>query len=172
MSKLFFTADWHLSHKAVVRFRPQFNSVEDHDEFVLDRCKTIVSKRDVMIFVGDIAFSKESLAKVNEIECLRKILVLGNHCTDYNHITSLTSVFDHIHGLWHKRNYWVSHCPIHPSDMREKQGCIHSHKHSEIIDDPRYISVCLEQHDYKPVTFKQLIDNHNEKWNGGLSWEI
>lgn len=98
MSKLFFTADWHLSHKAVTRFRPQFTSVEEHNEFVLDRCKTVVSKRDVIIFVGDIAFSKESLAKVNEIECLRKILVLGNHCTDYNHITSLASVFDHIHG--------------------------------------------------------------------------
>ena len=104
MSKNFdnikFGADLHLGHKNVHKFRTQFKTAEEHHQTVFENFATSINKRDVVYFLGDVAFDKEWLAMIGSIRCLKKVLVLGNHDTEHHNIRYLTEHFDQIHGLF------------------------------------------------------------------------
>lgn len=174
MSKIVMWSDLHLDHKGISkRFRPSFSSDEEHNEVLFDRLASKVTKRDVMLLAGDIAFSLEWLNRIGSIPCIKRVLILGNHDTEgrggvegYHH----AAIFDEIHGLLKKGPFWLSHCPIHPQELRGKVN-IHGHTHfyniqKEVprtglreeheVDDPRYINICPEQTDYHPVVYQDL----------------
>ena len=82
----------------------------------------------------------------------RKHLILGNHDLDRPHrgMLQLMRVFgDRIYSLHKYKGFWLSHAPIHPSELRGKRN-IHGHVHSNTLDDNRYYNACLENTDYKP----------------------
>ena len=58
----------------------------------------------------------------------------------------------------YKKEFILSHCPIHPSelDYRFKYN-IHGHVHVKSLSDERYINVCCEAIDYKPKTIEELM---------------
>ncbi len=106
------------------------------------------------------------------IKCQKKTLILGNHCTERVHITELVKSYDVIHGLWTKRNCWWSHCPLHPHAMRGHILNIHGHEHGNLVmteeysehsgqpfdtPDPMYFNACLEQTDYQPICFEDIM---------------
>ncbi|MGL5564257.1 MAG: hypothetical protein ACRDC4_00820 [Plesiomonas sp.] len=164
MSRTYFSSDWHLGHKNILRWRPQFKSIGEHDNLIIDNHKKILTKRDILIVCGDVAFTKESLNRITEIQCAKKILILGNHCTEGRGditLEDLMYVFDEIHsmkkGSYQKVGFWITHCPMHPSELRGKPFNIHGHTHSVVIDDPQYINVCLEQTNYEPVWVEDLL---------------
>lgn len=166
MSRTYLSSDWHLGHKNALRWRPQFKDMDEHDNLIIDNHKRILTKRDILIVCGDVAFTKESLARVKEIHCAKKVLILGNHCTEGRGgitLEDLMSVFDEIHsmkkGAYQKVGFWLTHCPMHPSELRGKPFNIHGHTHSVVIDDPRYINVCLEQTNYEPVWVEKLLQS-------------
>lgn len=81
MSKRLFTSDWHLNHNAILKYRTQFNSIEEHDQNIFDQL-SVLNKRDIVFVLGDILFDGdkydyyiETLAKMS---CRYKF-VLGNH---------------------------------------------------------------------------------------------
>ncbi|MGX9522589.1 hypothetical protein ACWX0P_27895 [Vibrio mediterranei] len=146
-------------HSNVVKFRTQFSSSEEHHENIYDNLAFAVGKRDSIYLLGDVAFTREWLEKIRKIRAIKKTLLLGNHCTDQKvTIQELASVFDSIHSLHSRRNYWLSHCPIHPSEMRGKLGNIHGHTHHRCIDDKRYLNVCVERTGSKPITFAEALE--------------
>lgn len=159
MSKVFLSSDWHLGHSNVLRFRPQFSSVEEHNETILENACLHVSKRDVLILLGDIAFDKHWLQRIAGIKALKKILILGNHDTERVHLSQVVSVYDQVHSLWSKRNCLISHAPIHEQELRSYKYNIHGHSHDRIINDSRYLNVCVEQTDYKPISWQDLMRN-------------
>jgi calcineurin-like phosphoesterase family protein len=124
---------------------------------LFDNLASNVNKRDSLVILGDVAFTLPWLMRLKDIKCQKKTLILGNHDTD-RAITmqDQLEVFDSIHSLWSKRNMWLSHCPIHPMEMRGKTHNIHGHLHSAKVDDPRYINVCVEHTDWKPIRFDSL----------------
>ena len=107
------TSDLHLGHKNIHKFRTQFSTAEEHHEFVFENFATNIKKADSIIFLGDIAFDMKWLERLHFIKCRKKTLILGNHDTERLNISDLTSVYDSIHSLYSKRNFWFSHCPIH-----------------------------------------------------------
>lgn len=167
MSKVFLMSDLHLGHANVCKFRP-FASAEEHDGLILENIKTMVTKRDVLIFLGDVAFTYDAVRQVSEITALKKILILGNHDTERVHMSRLVDVYDQIHSLWSKRNWILSHAPIHESEIRDKLGVIHGHTHDRVIDDPRYINVCVEHTGYKPISWADMMENHHDRITQGV----
>lgn len=164
MSRTYFSSDWHLGHKNILRWRTQFKDISEHDRCIIENHKKVITKRDRLIVLGDVAFTKEALSSVDEIQCEKKILVLGNHCTEGRGditIEDLLLVFDEVHsmkkGSYQKVGFWMTHCPMHPSELRGKPFNIHGHTHSAVIDDPRYINVCLEQTNYGPIWVEDLL---------------
>jgi len=163
MSRLLLTSDLHLGHKNVLKFRAQFKTQEDHDETLFENLATTLNKRDSIIFLGDVAFNAYWLEKIEALKCAKKTLILGNHDLE-NKITMghLMMTYDRIESLYSKRNMYFSHCPIHPQQFRGKSHNIHGHMHESVVTkcegfietaDSRYINVCVEHTNYKPVAF-------------------
>lgn len=158
MSTNYHLSDLHLGHQHITRFRTQFSSVEEHDELILENYRKLVRKQDKVWFNGDVAFTKEALDKIKELKGT-KILILGNHDTEWKKrgytLKDLMETFNDIQGFvkWHE--FWLSHCPVHPDELRGKIN-IHGHIHNHIIDDPRYVNICMEHIDYTPITLEQI----------------
>lgn len=165
MSRCYAIADLHLGHKNICNFRPQFDSVEFHDKYIVDRIMKTCGKRDSLYLLGDCFFTKDSLRHLCRMsEGIGKIhLILGNHDTDSKERQQVVNIalemglIDSIHGLVKYKNNWLSHAPIHGSELRGKY-CIHGHTHSKIVDDRRYFGVSCEQIDYKPINFQMIND--------------
>lgn len=155
MSRLFLTSDLHLGHRNIHKYRP-FDSAEEHHNFVKEEYYKVIGKRDVVYFLGDIAFTKEWQEDLATWPG-HKILILGNHDTaEGGHIKRHVEIYNKIHSLMHKKGCWLSHAPMHPDELRGK-FCIHGHLHDKVIDDVRYRNVCLEHTEYKPILFDEVI---------------
>lgn len=157
MSKLWITADLHLGHRAICKYRKEFDSMEEHNEILYWNLRTTVNKRDTLYLLGDIAFSREWLEKIGEIECAHKKLILGNHdLMGGMTIRDLGNTYDSVEALFKHRGVWFSHCPMHPSELYHKQN-IHGHVHGGNVPDHRYLNANVEQWDYYPVSFENLV---------------
>ena len=155
MSKVYFTSDWHFGHSAILKYRPNFKSIEEHDKAFIDNFNDIVKKRDTVFFLGDIAFTDEALEQLKKLNyCHKKILYLGNH--DYLDTEKYLEVFDEVHAFRSWKSYWLSHCPIHPQELRNRKGNIHGHLHGSVLSDFRYFDVSPEKHDFKLVDYEEI----------------
>lgn len=164
MSRTYFSSDWHLGHKNILKWRTQFKSVDEHDDVIIENHKKVITKRDILVVLGDVAFTKEALFRVAEIPAIKKVLILGNHDTENRGgitMSDLLLVFDEVHamkkGSYQGTGFWLTHCPMHHSELRGKPFNIHGHTHSSVIDDPRYINVCLEQTNFGPMWVEDLL---------------
>ena len=160
MSKAYFTADWHLGHRNILKYRPNFKSIEEHDTTIFSNYTNIVKKRDIVYFLGDICFDKTYLDKLRNLPG-RKVLVLGNHDTEHLSVSDLLFAFDEIISLKSYKGFWLSHAPIHPEELRGKLN-IHGHTHYGKIKDTRYINVCVEQTYYAPIELHDIKESLNE----------
>lgn len=158
ITRLIIASDLHLGHKNICKYRTQFSTPEEHDEFVFNNIVNTIRKSDTLYLLGDIAFTKEWLQEIKSIKCRYKLLICGNHDTERNiTMSDLVQTYDNVKALLSHRNYWFTHCPIHPQEIRGRLGVIHGHLHSHIVEDDRYYNACLEHTDYKPIEFEELI---------------
>lgn len=167
MTRLMITSDLHLGHKNIQKFRHGFDSADEHHEFVFENLARNIKKRDSLILLGDIAFDKYWLGKVSSIKCEKKLLICGNHDTENGiKMRDLVRAYDDVMALHSRRNYWFTHCPIHPEQMRGKLGNIHGHLHGDVVwsgagafqfKDKRYINACVEHTHFEPISFADLV---------------
>lgn len=164
MSTAFFVSDLHLGHKNIPKYREkygkQFETLDSHDEYIIQRIVETVNKRDVLYILGDCCFSKDKLYLLDEIPCA-KYLVLGNHCTENLSISDLLPYFKEITGMKkHKSGMWLTHAPIHPEELRGRFN-IHGHIHgSKLVKDSwKYFNVSLENIDFKPISLEEIREN-------------
>lgn len=162
MSKVWFISDCHFGHRNILKYRPEFSSIEEHDGTIMENILSTVTKRDTLIMLGDMFFTLEDLQEKGEL--LRKapkvsVLVLGNHDTDTNtraeNVGQMWAMFDSVHGIITRNGHWLSHAPIHPIELRGKNN-IHGHVHSATVPDDRYINVCCENVNYKPISLDDI----------------
>jgi calcineurin-like phosphoesterase family protein len=155
---VFFTSDLHLGNKKSAENRG-FMSADDHDYHMTENINDTINKRDKLFILGDIGDNKNSLIKwLPSIRCQNIELIMGNH--DVYGAAFYLQYVQKIHGFRGYKNYWLSHCPIHPHEMRKKTGNIHGHIHifgdTEDITDSRYFNVNPEFNDMKPVSLEQI----------------
>lgn len=157
MSHVYMAADLHLGHKNIHNFRTQFASAEEHDATVKENFESILTKKDKLFLLGDIAFTRDALEWVKSLPC-NKVLICGNHDTDRDvTMKELADVYDEIHSLYVYKGWWLSHCPIHPAEVRGKNGVIYGHCHNKPVADNNMICVSLEHTDMKPIKFSEVI---------------
>jgi hypothetical protein len=89
-----------------------------------------------------------------------RVWVTGN-CLDKLHMKDLVNVYDKIYSLYKYKEFWLSHCPIHPEELRGKKN-IHGHTHYHNIDDSRYFNVSMENIEYKPVNIDEIRKHINK----------
>lgn len=71
-----------------------------------------------------------------------KVSVTGN-CTEYISTSKLCEVFDEVHGLLKYKEFWLSHAPLHPDELRGKKN-VHGHVHTESVNDLNYLNVSVD----------------------------
>lgn len=155
-AKVYFISDLHLGHNKILEFSGQFrggNTTEEHDEWIIEKINSVVTKRDVLYILGDIAFTKDGLSKVSRINGIKK-LVTGNHdkfsLSDYEAVGLKI-----LTGLYRYKEFWLSHAPIHPDELRGKKN-IHGHVHSKSIGGDRYINACVEACGGVPIFLDEI----------------
>jgi calcineurin-like phosphoesterase family protein len=166
MSSIRVCADTHFGHNNMATHRG-FHDSFYHDEQIVDNWNSIVNKRDTTYLLGDVTMEKRTnydiLSRLNG----NIVVVLGNHDMK-NHSRSLLDYVDHVAGsvtLQIGRTKCIlTHIPIHPMEFNYGFKLnIHGHLHKLKVEDgignpdPRYICVSMEQIEYKPRTFEELL---------------
>lgn len=137
---VYFCSDLHFGHKNIQKFRTTCVSEEDNRQIIKDDWKDKVRKNDVVYILGDACFTMETVADF-EILPGRKILIRGNH--DLLNTAVYLKYFEGVYGLLKYKEFWLSHAPIHPDELRGKVN-LHGHVHYATIPDNRYFNCCVE----------------------------
>lgn len=114
--------------------------------------------------LGDITMEKNNYTILNKLNGYKRV-ILGNHDKG-NGVKHMLDYVNTIHGMVKLRdeqfgNIWLTHCPVYPAELDFRVNYnIHGHIHDGyIIDDERYINICMEVQDYTPKTLQELIKN-------------
>lgn len=165
------TSDGHLNHENILKFtdsktgkriRPEFDTVQQMNECLLDSWNSVVKKGDIVYHLGDVFFGpKEDFQKMWPKFNGSKRLIVGNH----DDIIYLSAG-----GFFKKVQMWrmfpefglmFSHVPLHPSNLfRHNNGetllNVHGHIHQNDSPDGPYRNVCVEKTNYTPVNIEEL----------------
>lgn len=152
MAEVYFAGDGHLGHRRICKYRPEFDTNEEHDIAVL-KAFDHVTKRDKSFFTGDWVFEKYALDIISQIRG-DKHLVLGNH-DRLELMPDMLKVFNTISGDFKYKEFWVTHIPIHSDEMRGRFN-IYAHTHNHTIKDWRYFCTSMEQINFRAVSLQEI----------------
>jgi calcineurin-like phosphoesterase family protein len=165
MSNVYFISDLHFNHKNILNFAGDYregSSSEEHDHILIAKWNTLINKKDLVYVLGDIVMGKpDNLDILSELNG-RKILIRGNHDDRFSTKEYLEH-FEEVYGILKYKGYWLTHCPMHPAELRGKKN-IHGHVHHNTIrdyhhePDKRYINVCVEACNGFPVRAKDVFE--------------
>lgn len=167
MSNIFLCSDHHLGHANILTFTNSdgtklrdFDFVEQMDEHIIQQHNSVVRPNDKVYFLGDLTFSKKNMHLVARMNG-DKVLVKGNH--DILELKEYVPYFRDIRGVHQFDGMILSHVPIHPDSLGRWGANVHGHLHAHRVKkafgteiDERYISVCMEQINYTPVSLEDV----------------
>jgi calcineurin-like phosphoesterase family protein len=162
--KTFLYADPHFGHAGVTQFlradgtklRP-WDNVKEMDEALVHFYNTTVTPGDKVYFLGDIAFKPAALHIVGRLHG-DKVLIKGNH--DTLKLSQYSVYFRDIRAYGVFNKFLLSHIPVHPSQKARWKANIHGHLHSNLLDDPWYCCVSVEQTHFKPIDIQEVMDRY------------
>ena len=166
---VYFSSDFHFGHKVIVPKYRDFKSQEEHDALILDNISKL-NKRDILYVLGDFLFDSDNydyyINELAKMSCRIK-LVLGNHDSIKLYKEDRLPKLELQLPLFSYKNNWVSHCPLHPQEMRNRDCNIHGHLHGHVVntisgfEEVKYFNVCLDNNDFKFVNFDYIKDTIN-----------
>jgi calcineurin-like phosphoesterase family protein len=173
MSNIFLVSDTHFGHAGVCRFmredgvtklRPWDNPAE-MDEAMVKLWNETVRPNDKVYHLGDVVINRKALQIMHRLNG-DKVLIKGNH--DIFRLDEYTPFFRDIRGYHVLNGLILSHIPVHEESLA-RFGCnIHGHLHSNRVMkdgkiDPRYFCACVEQTDFKPIAFEEVMKRVKEQ---------
>jgi calcineurin-like phosphoesterase family protein len=160
MSNIFLISDTHFGHVGVTQFlrddgtklRP-WDNIEEMDEALVSNWNSVVTPKDKVYHLGDVVINRKHLKTLSRLNG-EKVLVKGNH--DIFRIDEYLEHFKDVRGYHILDNLIMSHIPIHPDSRGRFRGNIHGHLHANIVGDPWYYNVSVEQINYTPIPFETV----------------
>ena len=152
LGSVYLTSDLHLGHKNIAKFR-NLQSEEENYEMLKENWHKIITKRDTVFLLGDVCFTEERLKDFSSWRAEQKILILGNHDTEKVSMETIVETYDKVFSLLKYKEFWLSHAPIHPDELRGRVN-IHGHTHYHNISDNRYVNICVEQTAFLPTNIE------------------
>jgi len=181
MPAIFLVSDTHFGHQGVCHFmradgvtklRP-WDTAEGMDEEMIKRWNERVRPNDKVYHLGDVVINRKALGTLARLNG-DKVLIRGNH--DIFRDDEYRQYFRELRAYHIMNGLILSHIPIHEASLG-RFGCnVHGHLHanrvmkakginyptgeiiySETEIDPRYHCVCVEQTDFAPILFEDVI---------------
>ena len=177
MSEIFFTSDSHYAHKNIVRGVSNwssksgcrdFDSLEEHNNAIVDGINSTVGERDILYHLGDWSFG--GVDKVsefsNQIKCREIHLIYGNHDGNIRRDRKLrddhfTSVKDFDTLFIGKQQIVMCHYALQVWENNHRGAImLHGHSHNSLdhSGDGRILDVCVEGHNYKPWHLDEILE--------------
>jgi len=174
MPAVFLVSDTHFGHMGVCRFmrndgvtklRP-WDTAEEMDEEMIKRWNERVRPTDKVYHLGDVVINRRALPTLARLNG-DKVLIRGNH--DIFRDTEYREYFRELRAYHVMNGMILSHIPIHTESLGRFGTNIHGHTHANRVMwadpmdglaekiDPRYHCVCVEQTDFAPILFEDVI---------------
>ena len=187
MPAVFLTSDTHFGHAGVCRFthpddpevklRP-WTDPDEMDEEMIRRWNDRVRPSDKVYHLGDVVINRKALKTLARLNG-DKVLIRGNH--DIFRDDEYREHFRELRAYHVMNGLILSHIPVHEASLG-RFGCnIHGHLHAnrvmkargvdtrtgEILYsdeiDPRYYNVSVEQTDFAPILFEDVLKRITEQ---------
>ena len=174
MPAVFLVSDTHFGHLGVCRFmrndgvtklRP-WDTPEEMDEEMIRRWNEQVRPTDKVYHLGDVVINRRALPTLARLNG-DKVLIRGNH--DIFRDDEYRQYFRELRAYHVMNGMILSHIPIHTESLGRFGVNIHGHTHANRVMwedpfdgfeskiDPRYYCVCVEQSDFAPILFEDVI---------------
>ena len=181
MPAVFLVSDTHFGHAGVCRFtrndgvtklRP-WDSAEEMDEAMVAVWNERVRPNDKVYHLGDVVINRRALKTMSRLNG-DKVLIRGNH--DIFPDVEYREYFRELRAYHVMNGMILSHIPIHEESLGRFGVNIHGHLHAnrvmryktfedgviptiplEKVIDIRYHCVCVEQTDFAPILFEDVI---------------
>lgn len=179
MSNIWFSSDLHFGHKRGFLYEPRgFNSIEEHDEAIIENWNKIIKPNDTVYLLGDLMLNDNEggIKKLNQLQGVI-YYIRGNHCTDsrcelYHTQTHMIPLCGNFYTSWasiqkiNKYTFYLSHYPtiigsledMSPIHKRILGLSGHTHSKNKFYQDiPFMYNVALDAHNNYPVSFEEII---------------
>ena len=180
MPSVFLVSDTHFGHSGVCRFtrndgvtklRP-FSDPDEMDEFMIAAWNERVKPNDKVYHLGDVVINRRCLSTLARLNG-DKVLIRGNH--DIFRDDEYRQYFRELRAYHVMNGMILSHIPLHEASMGRFGTNIHGHTHANRVMkahgvnvktgevlysdeiDVRYHCVCVEQTDFAPILFEDVI---------------
>jgi calcineurin-like phosphoesterase family protein len=148
-----FIADTHFGDKAVLtpgkNPRP-FPSLQAMADEIVKNWRELVKPTDVVWMIGDCGKDVEVFRDLPG----RKRLVGGNW--DKDMVAGRYDMFEEVHGCVYLKGLVLTHIPVHPCQVGDWIANVHGHLHGKTISHDRYVSVCVDQTQWRPVSREKV----------------
>jgi calcineurin-like phosphoesterase family protein len=173
-------SDTHFGHAGVCHFtrndgvtklRP-WDDPAEMDEFMIQAWNDKVKPNDKVYHLGDVVINRKALPTLSRLNG-DKVLIRGNH--DIFRDDEYRQYFRELRAYHVMNGMILSHIPLHESSMGRFGVNIHGHLHANRVMKPRgvdvksgqvlysdevdvrYHCVCVEQTDFAPILFEEVI---------------
>jgi len=180
MPSVFLVSDTHFGHLGVCRFtqsdgvtklRP-WTDPDEMDEEMIRRWNERVRPKDKVYHLGDVVINRKALKTLHRLNG-DKVLIRGNH--DIFPDVEYREYFRELRAYHVMNGMILSHIPLHEASLGRFGVNIHGHLHATRVKkvrgydvktgtmlysdeiDPRYHCVCVEQTDFAPILFEDVI---------------
>lgn len=161
--RLFVIGDTHFGHRNIIKFEKahrNFETIEEHDEALVERWNAVVRKRDTVYHLGDVLFGIQSFRHLGRLNGIKK-LVAGNH--DVYPTARYLEYFACVLGSVSLRKCILTHIPVHDGQFHRFELNIHGHLHSRQLEDRRYVCVSAEHSNLTPVPLDFVINDRKKE---------
>ena len=180
MPSVFLYSDPHFGHQGVCKFmrndgvtklRP-WDTAEEMDEHLVKVYNERVKPNDKIYFLGDVVINRKALKIMHRLNG-DKVLIRGNH--DIFRDNEYREYFRELRAYHVMSGMILSHIPLHTDSLGRFGTNIHGHLHANRVMKPRgfdvktgeilysnevdvrYHCVCVEQTDWAPILFEEVI---------------
>ena len=177
MPSVFLVSDTHFGHAGVCKFlredgsklRP-WDDPNEMDEHMVKVWNETVKPTDKVYHLGDVVINRKALSLLHRLNG-DKVLIRGNH--DIFRDEEYRVHFRELRAYHVMNGMILSHIPIHTESLGRFGVNIHGHLHSNRVMinngyggkkvDPRYHCVCVEQTDFRPILFEDVMKRIKEE---------
>jgi calcineurin-like phosphoesterase family protein len=180
MQNTYFFSDPHFGHRNIVKSISKwedtsscrnFESIEEHDQTIIDNINRLVKQNDVVYCLGDWSFGPPDNVRVyrNQIKCKNLHLILGNHDKHirpkdspfrgcFSSVNDVLQFSLRLDGLYAKTKFFLSHYS-HQVWPNHHHHSIHlfGHSHGSLQGLGRSMDVGLDCHNFNPFHLDEIM---------------
>jgi calcineurin-like phosphoesterase family protein len=161
---VFFVSDTHFGHEKILELdkRP-FDSIEEHDQFIIDGWNDVVKPHYTVFHLGDFAFRNERPPEWYTERLNGNItLILGNHDEKCRGFRTYPFLFTAVLPSYHEVRMFKKRLTLCHYSMRTWRGAwaghwhLHGHSHGTLPRRPGSLDVGVNVVGYRPISFAEV----------------